>query len=50
MIDGLKDSSSGHHMTKNEYQENQTLGGVMNYLNLTPIGLKKALIVKNGGN
>ena len=31
-------------------QENQTLSGVMNYLNLTPIGLKRALIVKNGGN
>ena len=37
-------------MTKNENQENQTLGGVMNYLNLTLIGLKRALIVKNGGN
>ena len=37
-------------MTKNKNQENQTLGGVMNYLNLTPNGLKKALIVKNGGN
>ena len=37
-------------MTKNENQENQTLGGVMNFLNLTLIGLKRALIVKNGGN
>ena len=32
-------------MTKNEHQENHTLGGVMNYLDLTPIGLKRALIV-----
>ena len=37
-------------MTKNKNQENQTLGGVMNYLHLTPIALKKALIVKHGGN
>ena len=34
-------------MTKTE---NQTQGGVMNYLNLTPTGLKKTLIVKNGEN
>ena len=34
-------------MTNNE---NQTLGDVMKYLNLTPIGLKRALIVKNGRN
>ena len=38
------------HYTKNENKENQTLGSVMNYLNLTPIRLKRALIVKNGEN
>ena len=37
-------------MTKNENQENQTLCGVMNYLNLTSIGLKRALIAKNRRN
>ena len=37
-------------MAKTKNQENQTQGGVMNYLNLTPTGLKKAFIVKNGGN
>ena len=33
-------------MTINENQESQTLGGVMNYLNLTPTGPKRAFIVK----
>ena len=33
-------------MTINENQESQTLGGAMKYLNLTPTGLKRALIVK----
>ena len=37
-------------MTKKENQKNQTLSGVMNYLNLSPIGLKRDLIVKNGEN
>ena len=44
-IGGLKDLSSGYHVTKNENQENQTLDCVMNYINLTPIGLKRVLIV-----
>ena len=35
---------------KRKKQENQTLDGMMNYLNLTPMGLKRALNVKNGGN
>ena len=37
-------------MNKNENQENQSLSGAMNYLYLTPVGLERALIVKNGGN
>ena len=50
IIDELKDWSNKFQMTNTKARENQTLDGVMNYLNLTRIGLKNALIARNGGN